>query len=131
MFSSFAPKVKLLRMGTWGTGNLDSDTAAEYLLYEIMEPLQTQILSVLDNTASAEADEDGDSTIVAADALTTLCTHFGCAARISKSKLRSIRKRFLKVWSKSMDGLDPVAGHKEARQAEIEKTFDRLLECCE
>jgi hypothetical protein len=118
-------------MGTWGTGNLDSDQAAEYLSEVIFEPLETQILSVLEDTASAEADEEGDSTIVAVDALAALCAHFDCTTSISKATLQSIRERFLEIWSESMDGLDPVEGRKEARQAEIEKTFDRLLEYAE
>jgi Domain of unknown function (DUF4259) len=118
-------------MGTWGTGNLDSDQAAEYLSEVIFEPLETQILSVLEDTASAEADEEGDSTIVAVDALAALCAHFDCTTSISKTKLQKIRKKFLKVWGDSIDGLDPVEGHKKARQTEIEKTFDRLLEYAE
>ncbi len=118
-------------MGTWGTGNLDSDNASDYLVIEIFGPLQTQILSVLEGSTSAEADEDGDATIVAVDALATLCAHFGYKSRISKVTLQSIRKTFLEIWSESIDGLDPVEGHKEARQAEIEKTFDRLLEYAE
>jgi Domain of unknown function (DUF4259) len=118
-------------MGTWGTGNLDSDHAAEYLSEVIFEPLETQILSVLEDTTSAEADEEGDSTIVAVDALAVLCAHFDCTTSISKARLHSIRERFLEVWSESMDGLDPVEGHKKERQAKIEKTFDRLLDCAE
>jgi hypothetical protein len=118
-------------MGTWGAGNLDSDNASDYLVLEIFGPLQTQILSVLENSSSAEADEDGDATIVAVDALATLCAHFGYTSRINKATLQSIREQFLEIWSESMDGLDPVEGHKEARQAEIEKTFDRLLEYAE
>jgi Domain of unknown function (DUF4259) len=121
---------RLIGMGTWGAGNLESDGAAEYLLYEIMEPLESQILSVLEDDSSAEADEDGDSTIVAVDALAALCAHFGVPSRIEKKKLEAVKKRFLKIWSKSMDGLDPVEGHKAARQAIIEATFERLLEHC-
>jgi predicted ATPase with chaperone activity len=115
-------------MGTWGAGNLESDTAAEYLLYEIMQPLETQILSVLEDTANAEADEDGDCTVVAVDALAALCAHFGETTRIKKKKLGEVQHKFMKVWSKSMDDLEPVAGHKEARQAQIEAAFTRLLE---
>lgn len=115
-------------MGTWGAGNLESDNAAEYLLYQIMEPLESQILSVLEDTVNAEADEDGDATIVAVDALAVLCAHFGETTRIKKKKLEQVQKKYLKVWSKSMDGLDPVEGHKAARQALIEATFARLLE---
>jgi hypothetical protein len=123
--------VRLIGMGTWGAGNLESDTAAEYLLYEIFDPLVEQILSVLEDDSSSEADEDGDSTIVAVDALAALCAHFGERARIKKKKLEQVKKRFLEVWSVSMDGLDPVAGHKAARQAHIEATFARLLEHCQ
>ena len=115
-------------MGTWGAGNLESDNAAEYLLYQIMEPLESQILGVLEDTVNAEADEDGDATIVAVDALAALCAHFGETMRIEKKKLEQIKQQYLKIWSTSIDGCDPVEGHKAARQAQIEATFARLLE---
>lgn len=115
-------------MGTWGAGNLESDNAAEYLLYQIMQPLESQILSVLEDTVNAEADEDGDATIVALDALGVLCAHFGETTRIKKEKLAQVQKKYMNVWSKSIDGLEPVEGHKAARQAQIEGAFARLLE---
>jgi hypothetical protein len=115
-------------MGTWGAGNLESDNAAEYLLYQIFEPLEEQIRSVLEDDANAEADEDGDATMVAVDALAALCAHFGETTQITRKKLVQIQKKYLKVWSKSMDGLEPVEGHKSARQTQIEATFARLLD---
>jgi hypothetical protein len=117
-------------MGTWGAGNLESDAADEYLLYNIMEPLEAQILSVLTDDAAAEPDEDGDSTVVAVDALAALCAHFGKPTRLERAQLEQIQQRYLEIWSPAMDGLDPVDGHKAARLATINATFARLLEHC-
>jgi hypothetical protein len=68
--------------------------------------------------------------VIAVDALAALCAHFGETPRIEQRQLEAVRTRFFEVWSVSMDGLDPVPGHKEARQASIEATFSRLLEHC-
>ncbi len=117
-------------MGTWGAGNLESDVALDYLFLQIFAPLEEQILLVLTDRSASEADENADETAIAVDALAALCAHFHQAPRMTVQQLITVRTKFIPIWSRSMDGLDPVAGHKAARQAQIETAFDRLLEQC-
>ncbi len=115
-------------MMRWGSANLESDKAVQYLHTKVMEPLESQILSVLKNDVYADADGDGCATMIAVDALAVVCACFSETTRIKKRKLTQIRKRYLEVWSRTIDELEPVEGHKAARQAHIQASFARLLE---
>ena len=111
----------------WGSANLESDKAVQYLRTKVMEPLESQILSVLKNDLHADADGDGCATMIAVDALAAVCAHFGETTRMKKRKLKQIQKKYLEVWSRTIDELDPVEGHKTARQAHIQASFARLI----
>ena len=119
-------------MGTWGSGNLDSDGALDYMGDRSSE-LIGQIWDSLRDKTSTEADEsDYDELFVNLEWLLAL----EAAGLVSGwtlppvAELDPVTESWLAAWSEYFDGL---AGpeFKAERRAVIEKTFDRFRALCE
>ncbi|MEZ4465241.1 MAG: DUF4259 domain-containing protein [bacterium] len=118
-------------MGTWGSGNLDSDGALDHLA-ERSRALIEDVWTALRSPTSWEADEsDHDALFVDLEWLGAL----GAAKCLSLWDLPSVADlepvlvRWLAGWSAYFDGL---AGpeFKAERRAVIDATFDRLRALC-
>lgn len=117
-------------MGTWGSGNFESDTARDYLS-SFMDRLVTEVAEVMDgDPVEIEPDEYWG---VALPCQLELLTVLVRAGHTSDTPLRPEaverwKARFMAVWEDTIDGLEPAPGHKEERRAVLIRTFDELTE---
>jgi len=111
-------------MGTWGSGNFDSDDALDYLS-QITNPLVEKLLEVMESPELAEADEESDKCMVAVEIL-TLLSQYHCNERLTPQVIADCRHTMLTEWDASIDGLDPDPDYKVARRQVIKESFDKL-----
>lgn len=111
-------------MGTWGSGNFDSDGALD-MIGELTDQLADAIDEILTN-GTAEADELGESHLVPRVAiLDTLCKH--CAASPPEpDRVVGWRDATLAAFDASMPGLDPKGDFLADRRKVIVATFASL-----
>ncbi|MFI6236631.1 DUF4259 domain-containing protein [Micromonospora sp. NPDC050784] len=117
-------------MGGWGSGNFDSDTAADHL-------------GILTDRLIAEVAEamSGDPVKIEPD------EYWGVAVPCNLELLHLIAQqnyvgvdlpdpgtiadwkiKFLTVWEEAIDDLEPSPDYKEQRLAHLVRTFDQLAE---
>jgi Domain of unknown function (DUF4259) len=121
-------------MGTWGSGNFQSDTALDHL-GTVVQPLFTQISQAFKNKVSLEPDEyDGTAALCNMDILVAIAYGLGSQKSpffISKfpqvKTIESWQKIYLEVWDETIDGLDPDEDYKLERRDVIVKTFERFI----
>ncbi|MFI9624977.1 DUF4259 domain-containing protein [Streptomyces sp. NPDC052042] len=116
-------------MGTWGSGNFDSDTAADHLS-EITGRLLSGIEEAMAGDPVGLEPDDYWGVTVPCD-IELLCLiadqgHVG-AALPEPAVAEAWKKTFMDVWERTIDELEPEDGYKEARRAELNRTFDRLV----
>jgi len=125
-------------MGTWGVGNFENDTAAEYLI-ELCKPLMEQIREAVDDPSLMEPDEyDSDVLIANVEILAVLGENIGRTKKEwvgdmvfpfpfpSADEIHKWKDEYLKIW----DGYIPkLAGpdYISRRRPVIVQTFDRLI----
>ena len=127
-------------MGTWGHGNFENDTAANYFC-ELCSPLMDQIRSTAADDGSMESDEyDSEVMLANIEILTVLVAHIGRAEKDEpgdvmfrfpvpeENKVKEWRTRYLKVWNAYIDDLDPSPDCKVKRLSHIKATFDKFIE---
>jgi len=113
-------------MGTWGSGNFDSDQALDYLA-QVCDPLVEKLVAIVENPSLAEADEDGwEECLVAVEILTRLGGHY-ISEKLTPSLVATCRDVLLTEWLASIDELDPDPDYRAARPAVIRESFDKLL----
>ncbi len=118
-------------VGVTGPDNFDSDRACDFYALDVLRPLVQAMHRVLVNPESAEADDpDCDKIVAAVEVLAVLGQHIDYAGPPSTELVAACRDAFLERWDAYIDELKPVPGHKEARRAVIERTFERLLAVC-
>jgi Domain of unknown function (DUF4259) len=115
-------------MGTWGTGNFDSDGASDFIFEQIdrFVALINEIFA--DEEYRFRLDEDAEAELMpSVEILILLCEH--CSGVLPEGlDISAWKQRYLEMYDAQADGLAPVPGFKEERRAVIEKTFDRLLQ---
>lgn len=118
-------------MGTWGSGNLDSDGALDYV-GERSDELVERVWSALKSKTSTEADEyEYDALFVDLEWVFALETA-GCFNGWNlppTSELDQVAAVWLEAWSVYFDGLSGPEFRAE-RRAVIEETFGRFREIC-
>ncbi|MFB4195801.1 DUF4259 domain-containing protein [Streptomyces carpaticus] len=117
-------------MGTWGSGNFESDPARDYLT-SFLDGLVAEIAEAVDGDPVAiEADEyEGVVVPCRLELLHVLIS----AGHTSDTPLRPElvqrwKQRYLAVWERTIDELEPSPGFKEERRAVLNRTFDQLAE---
>ncbi|MFB6817801.1 DUF4259 domain-containing protein [Streptomyces sp. NPDC056347] len=115
-------------MGTWGSGNFDSDTAADHLS-DITGRLIARIAEAMAGDPVGLEPDEYDGVTVPCD-IELLCLiaeqgHVGAGVP-EPEVVAGWRRTFMDVWERTIDGLEPAPGHKEGRRAELTRTFDRL-----
>lgn len=117
-------------MGTWGSGNFDSDTAADHLsgltdrlIHEIAEAMSGDPVEI-------EPDEYWGVAVPCNLELLHLIAKQGFvgAGLPDPEVIDGWKARFLAVWDETIDGLEPSPGFKEQRRAVLAQTFDQLSE---
>ncbi|WP_335939050.1 DUF4259 domain-containing protein [Streptomyces sp. PTD5-9] len=117
-------------MGTWGSGNFDSDTAADHL-----SGITGRLLSEIEEAMAGDPEglepDDYWGVVVPCD-IDLLCliaerAHVGVTLP-EPAVAEAWKTTFMDVWERTIDGLEPTEGHKEERRAELHRTFDRLVD---
>ena len=119
-------------MGTWGSGNLESDGALDYV-GERSDELIEQVWGLLRSKTSTEADEwEYDQLFVSLEVMLALEAADLCNgwSLPPTAEVEPVLQTWLAGWSDYFDGL---AGpeFKAERRAVIEETFDRFRALCE
>jgi hypothetical protein len=111
-------------MGTWSAGNFDSD-AAQDVLAEVTGPVDAEIEGFMNSDTVGVEDLDQILACVAIKlALVEQCT----ASPPSEEEANELRAKVLEIFDREFDGLEPVAGHKDARRKVIVDTMDRFVQ---
>ena len=117
-------------MGTWGSGNFDSDTAADHLVV-LTDRLIKEVAEAMDGDPVAiEPDEYWGVAVPCNLELLHLIAQQGYAGALlpDKATVEAWKTKFLSVWDESIDGLGPSELHKTERRAVLARTFDQLAE---
>ena len=108
-------------MGTWGSGNFDSDSALDRM-GELIDQLSSEVSEAVAGDDLA-IDEGFEEIMAVVETIRVLCTH--AAGMPPKSKIiKGWKKRLLCIFDEEIDGLDPKPGFKEERRAKIVETLD-------
>src|SRR5262249_60746525 len=121
-------------MGTWGTGNFENDTAAEYLI-RLCTPLVEQIRNAVAQPQLMEPDEyDSDVMMANVEILAVLAANIGRTEKSaiggmifpfpfpSVKEIKQWKKEYLKVWDNYIDKLEPKGDHKLRSRRGISET---------
>lgn len=112
-------------MGTWGPGNFDSDYALDFLSTEVRRHVTT-IDGIMADAEAFQLDEDAESVLMPTVAiLVLLCKH--CHALLPRAvNVQDWQTRYLAMYDRDIDGLEPKPDFKAQRRAVIIDTFERL-----
>jgi hypothetical protein len=110
----------------WGPGNFENDRAVDWLYSGIHMPLVEKI-----RAGATHADERaGNEVMAAAEVLAVVCERIR-RNYLHPNHVTAWRDAFLQSWEQYADQINGPAGFKEARRAEIVRTFSRLLAVAE
>ena len=112
-------------MGTWATGNFDSDGALDYLA-TVMTGFTTIVTACLKDTSRAALDEDGESVLMPTVAIILSLLEYCKAAPPEPNLVADWSEKYLQIFDEQIDYLEPALGYKEARRQVIETTFQQL-----
>ncbi|MFF8912237.1 DUF4259 domain-containing protein [Streptomyces sp. NPDC015032] len=115
-------------MGTWGSGNFDSDTAADHLS-DITGRLISEIEEAMagDPVGLEPDDYWGVAVPCNVELLCLMAEQHYVGAKVPEAAVvEGWKKTFMDVWERIIDGLEPADGYKKERRAELIRTFDRL-----
>ncbi|GLF94746.1 DUF4259 domain-containing protein [Streptomyces yaizuensis] len=115
-------------MGTWGSGNFESDTAADHLSI-VTARLVTEVAQAMaGDPVELEADEYwGVAVPCNLELLYLIAAQGHAGAELPQPQVvEAWKQAFMAVWERSVDGLDPAPGFKEERRARLLETFDRV-----
>ncbi|MGW1406501.1 DUF4259 domain-containing protein [Streptomyces sp. NPDC002403] len=116
-------------MGTWGSGNFDSDTAADHLS-GVTGRLVSEIEEAMaGDPVGLEPDEyDGVTVPCNIELLCLIAEQNHVGASVPEPAVaEGWKKTFMDVWERTIDGLEPERGYKKDRRVELIRTFDRLV----
>ncbi|MDB1086702.1 DUF4259 domain-containing protein [Streptomyces sp. ACA25] len=117
-------------MGTWGSGNFESDTARDYLS-SFVDRLVAEVAEAMDGDPVAiEPDEYEGVAVPCRLELLHVLTRAGHTSDtpLRPELVEQWKKHFMAVWERTIDGLEPAQGFKEQRRAVLIRTFDQLAE---
>ncbi|CAL9576185.1 hypothetical protein SUDANB171_04918 [Streptomyces sp. enrichment culture] len=115
-------------MGTWGSGNFESDTARDYLS-SFMDQLVAEVAEVMDGDPVAiEPDEYWGVAVPCQLELLHVLIRAGHASDtpLRPEVVEKWKTHFMAVWERTIDGLEPSREYKDERRAVLVRTFDRL-----
>lgn len=117
-------------MGTWGSGNLDSDTAMEHLSF-VIDRLVAEVAEAMAGDSHAiEPDEDWGAAVPCHLELLYVLAQAGYSSDhpLHPDVVKEWKNHFMAVWARTIDDLGPSPGFKEKRRAVLNHTFDQLVE---
>ncbi|WFR73519.1 DUF4259 domain-containing protein [Prescottella defluvii] len=117
-------------MGTWGSGNFDSDTAADHLS-DLTGRLVDEVTKAMSgDPVEIEPDEYWGVAVPCNLELLHLIAqqHYVGVNLPDPGTIADWKDRFLAVWDGTIDGLEPQPDYKEQRRERLVRTFDQLAE---
>ena len=117
-------------MGTWGSGNFESDTALDHLSI-IVDRLVTEVAeAVAGDPVAIEPDEYWGVAVPCNLELLHVLAQAGYAANSlpEAGVVKEWKKTFMAVWERAIDGLEPSPGFKDERRSVLNRTFDHLAD---
>ncbi|MGW2846829.1 DUF4259 domain-containing protein [Streptomyces sp. NPDC001274] len=120
-------------MGTWGSGNFDSDAAADHLSGITGRLVERIAEAMAGDPVRLEPDEYEGVTVPCDIELLCLIAEQGYvgAGVPEPAVVAGWRETFMPVWERTIDDLEPTPEYKEERRAELVRTFDRLAALAE
>ncbi|MFF2660017.1 DUF4259 domain-containing protein [Kitasatospora sp. NPDC058032] len=117
-------------MGTWGSGNFESDTALDHLSLVIDRLVDEVAQAMAGDPVELEPDEYwGVAVPCNLELLFSLARAGHGAGDLPEARvIMQWKTTFMAVWERSIDGLEPSPGFKEARRSVLNRTFDQLAE---
>lgn len=118
-------------MGTWGSGNFESDNAGA-VLDDVHDYLIGTIVHGLSQDLHEDLGENGESiepiyALVAVDILATLEEHLGMVAREGIDTVKKWRAKYLAILEADTSEIgSSIPNYKERRRKVAEECFDRL-----
>jgi hypothetical protein len=113
-------------MGRGGSGNFDSDTAADFA-GDLVKGLVAHVTSAIANPSSLEPDEYyGEVVPAIIDIVATLHQLTGTASIPRPEEVAEWRAKFMEAWEAHITGLSPSPQHRARRRIVLQRTFDRL-----
>ncbi|MEU3218319.1 DUF4259 domain-containing protein [Streptomyces sp. NPDC006971] len=117
-------------MGTWGSGNFDSDAAADHL-----SGITGRLLSEIEEAMAGdpvglEPDDYGGVVVPCDIDLLCLIAERGYVGAVvpEPAVAEAWKRTFMDVWERTIDDLEPEEEYKKTRRAELNRTFDRLVD---
>lgn len=113
-------------MGTWGSGNFENDAALDYINEQVDRYIHI-IEEIFGDPVRFRLDEDAEGTLIPSVALLSLLCEHCHGALPSRVDVAAWKARYLEMYDAQIDGLEPAPDYERQRRAEIEATFDTLL----
>ncbi|MER5353639.1 DUF4259 domain-containing protein [Kitasatospora sp. NPDC002551] len=117
-------------MGTWGSGNFESDTALDHLSVVVDRLVDEVSQAMAGDPVELEPDEYwGVAVPCNLELLYTLALAGHGAHDLPEARvITQWKATFMAVWERSIDGLEPSPRYKEERRSVLNRTFDQLAE---
>lgn len=117
-----------IKMGTWGAGNFDNDTAAEHMA-NIADYLITEIETAMGDPVQLEPDEYWGNAIPCNLELLVVIGKLNAVGFTlpEAKKVASWKETFLEVWDRCIDDLEPKPQYKINRRKVLVRTFNQLI----
>lgn len=118
------------RVGTWGTGNFDGDTAADHLSIIVDRLVREVEEAMAGDPVGLEPDEYwGVAVPCNLEILHLLASRSWVGVTLPPADtILDWKQRYLAVWDAAIDGLEPTEDYRAARRAVLERTFDQLAD---
>ncbi|MFD4658255.1 DUF4259 domain-containing protein [Kitasatospora sp. NPDC058444] len=117
-------------MGTWGSGNFESDTALDHLSIRIDRIVTEVAEAMAGDPVELEPDEYwGVAVPCDLELLHVLArAGHGVAQLPEAGVITGWKTAFMAVWERTIDDLEPSPEFKDERRSVLNRTFDQLAE---
>jgi hypothetical protein len=117
-------------VGTWGSGNFESDTASDHLSM-VVDRLVTEVAEAMaGDPVAIEPDEFWGVAVPCNLELLHVLAQAGYAADYlpEAGVVEEWKKTFMEVWEQTIDDLEPSPVFKVERRSVLNRTFDQLAD---
>ncbi|MFB7123334.1 DUF4259 domain-containing protein [Kitasatospora sp. NPDC056273] len=117
-------------MGTWGSGNFESDTALDHLSV-LIDRLVTEVAEAMaGDPVELEPDEYWGVAVPCNLELLHVMARAGHGVHQlpETDVITGWKTAFMAVWERTVDDLEPSPGYKDERRSVLNRTFDQLAE---
>lgn len=117
-------------MGTWGSGNFESDTARDHISMVIDRLIDEVAEAMAGDPVAIEPDEYWGVAVPCQVELLTALIGAGYTSDrgLKPAVVAQWKRHFMAVWEQTIDGLEPSPEYKVERRSVLARTFDQLAE---